>query len=218
MPTPKAGYYLADGTRVPGTTTVVGRFKEGGGLIHWAWDLGKQGLDYRDVRDQAAGAGSGTHAMCEADAAGNDPEAALQAFDGDVHEAARLGFAAYKEWKETSKIEFVEQEMQLVSEEYRYGGTPDAIGYCNGKLSLIDIKTGRIYSDHVIQVAAYRQVWHENRPQDQLESFHLLRFNRETGGFAHEMLPPHVVDLGWEQFKLLRQAYEIDKKLRKAVK
>ena len=32
MPTPKKGYYV-DGEKVPGVTTVLGRFKESGGLI-----------------------------------------------------------------------------------------------------------------------------------------------------------------------------------------
>jgi len=36
MPTPAKGYRLKDGTRVPGTTTITGRFKDSGGLIHWA--------------------------------------------------------------------------------------------------------------------------------------------------------------------------------------
>jgi len=42
--------------RIPGTTTVIGRFKESGGLIYWAWDQGQQGLDYRQTRDAAADA------------------------------------------------------------------------------------------------------------------------------------------------------------------
>lgn len=73
MPHPRSGYHLKDGTRVPGTTTIIGRFKESGGLIWWAWDLGMKGLDYRDVRDKAADAGTLVHAMVEAHAAGEDP-------------------------------------------------------------------------------------------------------------------------------------------------
>jgi hypothetical protein len=218
MPTPRAGYYTEDGKRVPGTTTIIGRFKDSGGLIWWAWDLGMKGEDYKQVRDKAADAGSGTHAMVEADASGNDPEKALELFHEDIRASARMGFDAYREWKGTSKIEIVEQEMQLVSEEYKFGGTPDAIGYCNGKLSLLDWKTGAIYPDHLIQVAAYRQLWHENRPDDQLESFHLVRFNRDTAEFSHKMFNAASVDTGWEQFKLLRQAYELDKQIKKAVK
>ncbi len=43
MATPKEGYYV-DGKRVPGVTTVLGRFKESGGLIHWSWKIPFDGL------------------------------------------------------------------------------------------------------------------------------------------------------------------------------
>lgn len=48
MPTAKAGYFTSKGERVPGTTTVIGRFKNSGGLIHWAWELGYK--PYRESR------------------------------------------------------------------------------------------------------------------------------------------------------------------------
>ncbi len=43
MATPKEGYYV-DGKRVPGVTTVLGRFKESGGLINWSWKIAFDGL------------------------------------------------------------------------------------------------------------------------------------------------------------------------------
>ena len=64
MPTPPQGYFNAAGERIPGTTTIIGRFKESGALVHWAWKLGMEGKDYREVR--AADAGTAAHAMMEA--------------------------------------------------------------------------------------------------------------------------------------------------------
>jgi hypothetical protein len=53
MPTPKQGYYNAKGQRVPGTTTVIGRFKDSGALIHWANQLSyKPYREYRAVLDR----------------------------------------------------------------------------------------------------------------------------------------------------------------------
>ena len=66
MAEPRPGYYLADGSHVPSVTTIIGRFKESGGLIHWAWALGKEGKDYREVRDKAADAGTMAHDAVEA--------------------------------------------------------------------------------------------------------------------------------------------------------
>jgi hypothetical protein len=36
MARPKGGYRNAEGVRVPGVTTIIGRFKDSGGLINWA--------------------------------------------------------------------------------------------------------------------------------------------------------------------------------------
>jgi len=36
VPTPTQGYRCADGKRVPGTTTILDRFKDAGGIIWWA--------------------------------------------------------------------------------------------------------------------------------------------------------------------------------------
>ena len=50
---PTGQYKLSNGKLVVGTTTVIGRFKDSNALIHWAWDCGKKGLDYRQERDKA---------------------------------------------------------------------------------------------------------------------------------------------------------------------
>ena len=55
MPHPKAGYRDADGKRIPGVTTIIGRFKESGGLIRWAYGRGRDG-EAREPRDQLLGA------------------------------------------------------------------------------------------------------------------------------------------------------------------
>ena len=59
-------YKLADGTRVPSVTTITGRFKESGALIHWAWNLGMQQIDYKKARDDAADAGHIAHELIDA--------------------------------------------------------------------------------------------------------------------------------------------------------
>jgi len=108
-----------------------------------------------------------------------------------------------------------ETEITLVSEAHRFGGTPDAIGYLDGKLCLLDWKTSNaVYSDYLIQLAAYKVLWEENRPQYPLEGgFHLLRFAKEHGDFSHHFYPN--LDEAWRQFVLLREAYDIDKQLKK---
>ena len=107
--------------------------------------------------------------------------------------------------------------MQLISEVHQYGGTPDAIGSLDDKLCLLDWKTSNsVYTDHLVQIAAYRMLWNECNPGNQLTGgSHLLRFSKEEGDFTHHYFP----DLkdAEEQFLLFRRAYSLDQKLRKRV-
>ena len=63
MSRPKGGYKLADGTKVPGVTTVIGKLKDAGPLMYWAWQQGVEGKDFRETRDAAASAGTVVHAF-----------------------------------------------------------------------------------------------------------------------------------------------------------
>ena len=131
-------YRLKDNTRVPGVTTIIGRFKESGGLIHWAWQLGIDGKDYREVRDTAAEAGTCAHTMVEAHIRKREFDPAP--YSEEVLAKAKVSFGAFLEWADQTQLKPVESELSLVSEKYRYGGTLDAM-LVKGKLSLGDWKT-----------------------------------------------------------------------------
>lgn len=213
MPTPRAGYYLANGERVPGTTTILGRFRESGALLKWAWGEGRAGRELYEVRDKAAEAGTLAHAMVEASIKGEKLETPVA--DPAVLQKAIAAFGAYESWAKGNRLKVVEQEMMLVSEKHRYGGTPDAIGELDGVLCLLDWKTSAsVYSDHLLQLAAYKILWEENHPDRLLTGgFHLCRFAKEHGDFAHHFFPN--LDEAAEMFLHLRAAYEIDKGLKK---
>lgn len=220
MPHPKAGYKLKDGTRVPGVTTIVGRFKESGGLLQWAFAQGQaaergeiKGL--YDKRDEAADAGTLAHALVEAHI-NKLPLPVLP--DNEIGTFAQQGFENYLAWQSDSKITVISQEMEMVSEVYSYGGCPDAIGLdSKGQLCLLDWKTSnKIFPEFLIQLAAYRVLWEENHPDQPLVGgYHLLRFAKEHADFAHHYWSE--LDDAWEQFKLFRPAYELDKKIKKRV-
>ena len=218
---PKAGYRLADGTRVPGVTTIIGRFKESGGLIHWAWNLGMQGTDYRDVRDAAAGAGSLAHSLVEQRIRDrcDEPDFSViegwQEADEETQQRAVGAFGAFRSWESMSRLEVVEQEVSLVSESLRFGGTLDAVIQLGGELALGDWKSANsLYRDNLIQLAAYKYLWEEAHPAMPLTGgFHLCRFDKEHGDFAHHFFAK--LDDAWRAFVLMRELYEIDKALKK---
>ena len=188
MGRPSDGYKI-DGERVPGVTTIISRFKPSGGLIHWAWQQGKDGKDYRETRDKAADAGTLAHDMVEADIYG----AAYDASGADplLVEKAMGAFNAYKEWKVQTQLEIAESEVTLLSATHRFGGTLDAL-FIRGALALGDWKTSNaIYADYLIQLGAYAILWEENYPTRPITGgFHLLRFNKPESAsdpvsFAH---------------------------------
>lgn len=219
MPTKLGGYYLKDGTRVPSVTTVLSRFKESGGLVHWAWNLGKQNLDYRSVRDSAADAGTAAHAMVEAYALGVpfDPVS----FRPEILEKAKGAYDGFLAWAKQTGLKIVKTEQALVSEKYKYGGTLDAM-LVQDQLAIGDYKTSNhVYGDHACQLAAYGQLWDENNPNTPITGgYHLLRFSKpehpdDPVSFTHHYWSD--LSLPLTMFLHLREAYALDARVKKMV-
>ena len=215
MPHPKAGYKNKAGKKVPGVTTIIGRFKDSGGLLWWAFEQGKlaeQGLinSLYDKRDEAADDGTKAHEMVEAH---------INGFPVPQHGgAAQQGFENYLQWAENNRMKIIKQEMELLSEIYGFGGCPDALGIdAQDRLCILDWKTSNgVYPDYIIQLSAYRQLWEENNPDRPITGGnHLLRFSKEHADFTHHFW--NDLSEAWEQFKLFRKAYDIDKLLKKRV-
>lgn len=220
MATPKDGYFY-NGKRIPGTTTIIGRFKDSGGLLHWAHQQGVEGRSLYEKRDEAADIGTRAHSMIENHING-DPQT-------ETHPDAINAFEQYLKWERQSHIKMLSkfQEIRMVSPTHMFGGTYDAVGEIDGEVVLLDWKTSNsVYCDYLIQLAAYRHLLEFGVRMDTGEplSFdlplsngaHLLRVSKDSPDFAHY----YFGDLseGWEQFVLFREAYEIDKKLKKRVK
>jgi hypothetical protein len=213
MPTQRAGYFTKDGKKVPSVTTVLSRFKDSGGLIHWAWELGMEGKDYRKVRDAAADAGTLAHGLVDAWAHGV-AFAIPQETPDEVRQRAEKAYGAFLEWVAQTQLKIDQTELPLVSEKYRFGGTFDAL-LVRGKRSMGDWKTSnKVYGEYLAQVAAYGILWEENFPDQPIDGgYHLLRFDKEYGDFhAHWW---GELEAGKRYFLNLREAYEDDKELKK---
>lgn len=229
MPTPSKGYRTRDGKRVPSVTTILSRFKDSGALMKWAYSTGREhgrmeamGEDapnsLYDVSGKAADIGTAAHEMVEHYINKSEDPLFCEAYKSlpsELKPKAENAFGMYLKWAEQSRLEVIEQEIGLVSEAYRFGGTPDAIGKIGDELCLVDWKTSNgVYSDYLLQLAAYRLLWEESNPDRPLTGgFHLCRFSKEHGDFAHH----YYADLsdGLEMFLLLRRAYDLDFALRK---
>lgn len=223
MGRPTQGYYNAAGDKLPGTTTIIGRFKESGGLVQWAYKSGRehermvaQGKEaprhLYDVVDAAALAGNVAHDMIEAHILGKEfkPEVS-----DEILSKATNSFNQFLEWREQSRIEIVATERAYVSERHQFGGTVDAIGRDGkGRIVLLDWKTSNaVYQDYLIQLAAYALLLEECAPEWTPQGFHLLRVAKESADFAHHFFGE--LEDAKKAFVLMRELYKLDSGLKK---
>ena len=158
---PHQTYYLADGTKVPGVTTVLSIIAKPA-LITWANKMGLNGIDTTKYVDAAGNAGTACHEMIEAHLKGIEFD--RSSYAEDILDLAENGFLKYLDWEAQHKLEDIHSEMQLVSERFRFGGTADLYCKLDDIPTLIDIKTNAtgIFQENLYQVAGYRILLEEN--------------------------------------------------------
>jgi hypothetical protein len=222
MGRPATGYRLADGSKAIGVTTILNRWKDSGALMFWAFSQGQAAergeiKSLYDTRDQAASIGTAAHEMTEYFLLGKNPVERRDELlpNNEDRVKAQQAFDMFLEWWEQTSLKVYKQEIPLVSEQYRFGGTPDWILETPKGLAIGDIKTSKgIYVDYLIQVAAYKQLWEENYPNEPITAgFHICRFSKDFADFDHKYCAE--LDDAREQFNLFLQAYQIDKILKK---
>jgi len=207
-------YKTKDGTRVPGVTTVLNELAKPA-LIHWAWDLGIKGIDYRVHRDELADIGTLTHSMVLADLRGEEYDSSE--YSKALIDRAENCFISYLEWKKRREIKPILLEEPLVSEAYGYGGKADFFGKIDGVMTLADFKTGkRLYDEHRFQLAGYAQLFIENGfplPDEYL----LLNIGRDENERFEELKRRELV-CEWTIFISALQIYKAKKELNNAKK
>lgn len=204
-------YRLKSGVKVPGVTTVIGGQLawNKNALMYWSWEQGKEGKDFRETRDAAADIGTVSHACIEAEMRGKPLPEIPSEFKDSV-ENTLLGFY---EWRDAFQLEATASEVSLVSEMWGFGGTIDYPALLKGKRTILDLKTSKdVYPDHRIQLAAYGVLWLENRPEEIISGYHLLRVGKQDGSFAHHYWPS--LSNEWEAFRHLLELYRLQKKMK----
>lgn len=213
-------YKNSAGNRLPSVTTIIGKFKQSDGLIHWAWKLGIEGRDYKKEKQKAADSGTIAHNMVEAHLRGetwvDDGE-----FGKEIVDKGRRAFENYLRWADTTKVDVLYAEVPLISEAHQFGGCLDAIGFCKAMHeghAIFDWKSSNaLYADYLFQLGAYRILWNENYPDVPLiGGTHLLRFSKDDGVFTHKYFDDLKAEE--ESFLLMRQLYEKVKVAEKRIK
>lgn len=179
--------------RLSGVTTYCGVLDKSQALLPWAVrttieyvrdhldDLKKDPTEILELARQeadkqknlAAELGKAIHAWVESHIKDEEPE---------MPEDPRVltGVNAFLSWVSENKVKFLESEKVVYSKKYNYVGTLDIKAKVNGKLCLLDIKTGNgIYAEAYMQTAAYVQADAEETG-DQYVGRWILRLSKET--------------------------------------
>ncbi len=78
--------------------------------------------------------------------------------------------------------EFVQQEVKVISKQYRYHGTADFICYMDGYQGLFvgDWKTSNTMTDwYMVQMAAYAQAWNEEHPDQMIDQAVCVHYDKK---------------------------------------
>lgn len=129
------------------------------------------------------------------------------------------GFKGFANWYATNDVKFVATEKLIYSRKYHIAGQTDLIAYVNGKLAIIDFKTGSLRSKQFFQISCYWQGYEEECEFHELEKpevAYILNFNRD-GVFVppveitremHESLMP-LIDAGTQILEKVKVLTEI---------
>ena len=153
-------YYNSKRVRLPGVTTLVGLIDKPF-LAPAANRLGLQGIDSVKHWAELAIIGRCVHEMIFCNLANFKPD--LNDYTARQIGQAKNAFSKFREWKKHHTIEPILLEEPLVSEKYQFGGTMDIYGKVDGRLELIDAKSGSgIWPDMWLQMAGYYLLLEEN--------------------------------------------------------
>ncbi len=212
---PASRYYL-DGKRVPGCTSAVieqlGWSKRS--LMHWANKIGLEGKEL-STYTRPADIGTFAHAAVEADLKGEELD--LSDVPADMMKPVRKILERFQEWKASRIDKVLLAEEELVSREHVFGGRPDLVfRSADGKVWLLDLKTGGVYPEQLVQVAAYALLV-EEQTEHRIDTLALLRIPQDSEGLTTFERPWDRDSPELRVVMLARELYDLHKVLKSEV-
>lgn len=209
-------YKNESGKRLKSVTTIIngnlGWSK--GALIGWTRKHCLNGEDSMKLLKEAGRIGTLAHTMIEEFIKGGAVN--LDGYTPKEISQAKNCYYGFYDWFANNNVTFHETEMKLVSEQYQFGGTFDALIELKSRRNnnlpayyIADWKSSNdVHSEYLIQLAAYRQLIKENLGYD-IRGAILLRLDKEEKG-VYEEHKYNISDLnwGWKMFKLLLKIQE----------
>lgn len=154
------------------------------------WPLIEEAEKQHDIKKEAAADfGSQVHEFAENFAKfkiGKLPKS--PEITDDMPEEVINGINAFLSWYNENDVQFIEAEKLIYSKKHGFVGMTDVIARVNGRLMLIDYKTGKgVYSEAHYQVAGY-VMGYEEETDLRVDAALILNFNKETGDLNDPVL------------------------------
>lgn len=131
-------------------------------------------------KDRTADVGTIVHDYAEAFGKARKAGEPVPPLPETAPEEAYKGIEAFLTWVKNNDVKFLETERLVYSKKHGYVGTLDLLAEVNGKVTLVDYKTGKyVYDEHYYQVAGYKMAWEEEK--EKVKAAMILHFDRETG-------------------------------------
>ncbi len=197
--------------KLPGVSTIINSAANKDFLIQWAWKLGMEGKDFREVRDASARVGTLAHHLVES-ATKEKPPASYMYSPQEI-ETAEKCLKSYQKWAKEHKIQPLEIEKTFTSEK-GFCGKVDFYGLVDGEYTLIDYITGGngVYDDKFIQVSAYHQLLTENGKQ--VDKMGVLWLGRDDyPSFEYKLRTPDEIKDFWTIFSGCLDIYYAKRRL-----
>ena len=148
----------------PSVTTIIGQTCSKGKFFD-EW-LMKNGLNAINLRDEAAERGTAVHENIERLL--NNEEIVVN------NEFIQKSLMSFEKFYNEQKPKVFTQEIFLYHKDIPWAGTPDIIAEVNGRLSIIDIKTGDYRKTHEIQQLMYVDLWDKIFPECPIQDIYGL--------------------------------------------
>lgn len=195
----------------PSVTTVLESFPKGYAFSQWQKDLGHN-ADF--VLQRAAETGSKVHDAIDQYLKGVEVVWEVENQNYTLEEWRMI--LKFVEFWQTFKPEIITNEVNIISDTYRVGGTIDLICRINGEIWLIDAKSGNsIHDSHELQIAAYAYLWNEQNPELFIQRCGILHLKAQTRGADSK--GKKIQGSGWQLKEFDRHykdAFKIFKSLR----
>lgn len=197
-------YKLKNDEEVPSVTTIIGSvlgFNKDI-LINWSKSLAFRGQNSDDVKTESATIGTAAHYLIESKITKQTPNKdKLSHLNSEQIKKVKNAFNSFKLWEEYWKPdEYLHNELQLVSESYKFGGTIDIIAKKDNNLYILDNKTSNsLHIEMIIQLAAYKILFEENY-HTPIYQTGIIKINKDTPKFTFKLIENKALEGGKEIF------------------